>query len=74
MRGLGRCETSVARIGELMAFLEAQRRWRGARIAYLQGDASTRAYARLTRGRRHRLLMDAPRQPDGPPDPRRQVL
>ena len=35
------------RIGELMAFLDGQPRWRGARIAYLQGDASTRSYARL---------------------------
>jgi hypothetical protein len=68
MRGLGRCETSVARIGDLMGFLEAQGRWSGAHIAYLQGDASTRAYARLTADDGATvLLMDAPLQPDGPP-------
>ena len=50
-----------------MAFLDAQPRWQGARIAYLQGDASTRTYARLSADRESVLLMDAPRQPDGPP-------
>ena len=48
VRGLGSAGASVARIDELMAFLDGQARWRGARIAYLQGDASTRSYARLT--------------------------
>ena len=68
MRGLGRCEASVARIGDLVGFLESQGRWSGAHIAYLQGDASTRAYARLTADDGATvLLMDAPRQPDGPP-------
>jgi aminoglycoside/choline kinase family phosphotransferase len=33
----------------------------------LQGDASTRSYARLMRGRKTALLMDAPRREDGPP-------
>jgi tRNA threonylcarbamoyl adenosine modification protein YjeE len=67
VRGLGAASTQVARIGELMAFLDAQDRWRGARIDYLQGDASTRAYARLVADGETVLLMDAPRQPDGPP-------
>ena len=66
-RGLGGCKTSVARIGDLMGFLESQGRWSRAHIAYLQGDASTRAYARLTaEDEATILLMDAPRQPDGP--------
>ena len=34
---------------------------------YLQGDASTRAYARLVEPGRSAILMNAPRQPDGPP-------
>jgi len=39
-----------------------------ARIAYLQGDASTRAYARITAAdATPYVLMDAPRMPDGPP-------
>ena len=109
-RGLGAAAERVARIGEIMAFLDAQPEWSGARIAYLQGDASSRAYARLFRDGedgvrplvpavvetlrrsgqgsdpatalrrpgqgsdpvlpvhgRTALLMDAPRQPDGPP-------
>src|SRR6476619_3895583 len=34
---------------------------------HLQGDASTRAYARLALPDRSAILMNAPRQPDGPP-------
>jgi tRNA threonylcarbamoyl adenosine modification protein YjeE len=66
VRGLGAAAARVERIGRIMAFLEARPEWTGARIAYLQGDASTRAYARLSRNGRTALLMDAPRQPDGP--------
>ena len=67
VRGLGEAAVHVRRIGELLAFLDGQPRWRGAHIAYLQGDASTRAYARLSTDGGTVLLMDAPRQPDGPP-------
>jgi tRNA threonylcarbamoyl adenosine modification protein YjeE len=67
MRGLGEAAVDAGRIGELMAFLDGEPRWRGARFAYLQGDASTRAYARLSTDGDTVLLMDAPRQPDGPP-------
>lgn len=67
VRGLGHAAASVRRIGELMAFLDGQPLWRGARIAHLQGDASTRSYARLFGARGTVLLMDAPVQPDGPP-------
>lgn len=42
--------------------------WGGARVRYLQGDASARRYARLSHADgRSLVLMDAPRQPDGPP-------
>lgn len=67
VRGVGAAADRVGRIGEIMAFLDAQPAWAGARISYLQGDASTRAYARLQEDNRSALLMDAPRQPDGPP-------
>jgi tRNA threonylcarbamoyl adenosine modification protein YjeE len=67
VRGLGAPAARVERIAEILAFLDAQPGWTGARLAYLQGDASTRAYARLSRDGRTALLMDAPRQPDGPP-------
>jgi len=51
MRGFGSADVGVRRIDELMAFLDGQPRWRGARIAYLQGDASTRSYAPPVRSR-----------------------
>ena len=36
-------------------------------LSYLQGDASARAYAQLHSDDRSWILMDSPRQPDGPP-------
>ena len=62
----------AARAGRLMrivTFIEAAG-WGGGdvAVAYLQGDASGRRYARLTRGDGlSAVLMDWPRQPDGPP-------
>jgi N-acetylmuramate 1-kinase len=35
--------------------------------SYLEGDASTRSYARLALPGRGAILMNSPRQPDGPP-------
>jgi tRNA threonylcarbamoyl adenosine modification protein YjeE len=67
VRGLGTAAARAKRIGEVMAFLDAQTAWAGAHVAYLQGDASTRSYSRLSKEGRTALLMDAPRQPDGPP-------
>lgn len=67
LRGLGGAGDRVARVADVMTFLDGQARWSSARIAYLQGDASTRGYARLSVDGRTALLMDAPRQPDGPP-------
>lgn len=60
----------LQRLREIEDFLGAAG-WHDARIDYLQGDASTRAYARLCLDRagqiRRAVLMNAPRQPDGPP-------
>jgi tRNA threonylcarbamoyl adenosine modification protein YjeE len=68
LRGLGSTSERIARIADVMAFLDGQGDWSRARITYLQGDASTRGYARLSLDDgRTALLMDAPRQPDGPP-------
>ena len=39
----------------------------GAKTEYLQGDASARSYARLILPDRTAILMNSPRQPDGPP-------
>lgn len=62
----------AARIGRLARLVEfvTEAGWAGDDCAlhYLQGDASARRYARLTcRGGKSAVLMDAPRQPDGPP-------
>ena len=67
VRGFGGADASVCRLEQLLLFLEGQTRWRGARIAYLQGDASTRTYARIFGADGTVLMMDAPVQPDGPP-------
>ena len=67
LRGLGGTGDRIARVAAVMAFLDRQAHWSNARITYLQGDASTRGYARLSVDGRTALLMDAPRQPDGPP-------
>jgi N-acetylmuramate 1-kinase len=67
LRGLGDAGGRAARVAAVMAFLDGEPAWAGASVAYLQGDASTRSYARLSRDGRTALLMDAPRQPDGPP-------
>jgi tRNA threonylcarbamoyl adenosine modification protein YjeE len=58
----------LERLRAIHAFLDAN----GAgptsgHIAYLQGDASTRAYARVVGGTAPLVLMDAPRMADGPP-------
>ena len=67
MQGFAGARAGVRRIDALMAFLERQTRWRGARIAHLKGDASTRSYARLIADHGTAILMDAPIVPDGPP-------
>jgi hypothetical protein len=56
----------LARVGPIQSFLDAHG-WRTGHVGFLQGDASPRRYARLGDGRRRAVLMDAPRQPDGPP-------
>lgn len=67
LSGSGTWEARLRRIAELWDFLGAQKDWRNASIRYLQGDASARAYARLSGPSVPAILMDSPRQPDGPP-------
>jgi tRNA threonylcarbamoyl adenosine modification protein YjeE len=67
LRGQGGAEARARRISQIVTFLAGRPGWKGARIAYLQGDASTRSYARLSGSDGTALLMDAARQPDGPP-------
>lgn len=71
--GTGAFAARAARLNRIANFLDASG-WSstGTTIAYLQGDASTRRYARVTRQATNSappraVLMDWPRQPDGPP-------
>lgn len=62
-------ETRLSRLLEIRNFL-ARAGWGGPDTAFqfLQGDASARRYARLVRvGGQRAILMDSPKQPDGPP-------
>jgi len=65
--GSGTWSTRLTRIAAMSEFLGSAEPWDGAHAAYLQGDASARAYARLTDDGRTAMLMDQARQPDGPP-------
>lgn len=66
LSGHGSWSPRLARLKGLSDFL-ATTPYAEAEAEYLQGDASTRAYARLVRPDRSAILMNAPRQPDGPP-------
>lgn len=71
IQAAGAAAARARRIGEIVALLGSvpnARRWMQGTAAYLQGDASPRAYARLTAADgATAILMDSPRQPDGPP-------
>jgi len=69
----GRWIELLPRLAELRSFLE-QTGWSDAIRTFLQGDASSRRYERLTcseeaieDGRFPAILMDSPTRPDGPP-------
>jgi tRNA threonylcarbamoyl adenosine modification protein YjeE len=62
----GDWEARLARLGALSRFLD-KTHYTAAAAHYLQGDASTRSYARLVLPDRSAILMNSPRQPDGPP-------
>jgi tRNA threonylcarbamoyl adenosine modification protein YjeE len=62
----GSWPSRLARLKALSDFL-SKTPYAEADAEYLQGDASTRAYARLVLPDRSALLMNAPRRPDGPP-------
>lgn len=65
--GQGTWVPRLARIAAMSDVLDRNPPWSTAKAAYLQGDASARAYARLSHDGRTAILMDQPRQPDGPP-------
>ncbi len=66
LTGYGSWAPRLERLMALSDFL-AGTPYAEATAEYLQGDASTRAYARLLLPDRTAILMDSPRQPDGPP-------
>lgn len=67
LAGHGTWASRIARLEAMSDFLDTHQPWNTATAAYLQGDASARAYARLGSGPLSAILMDQPRQPDGPP-------
>jgi hypothetical protein len=66
LNGHGTWEPRLERLQALLRFV-ATTLYADATIEYLQGDASTRSYARLVLPDCSAILMNAPRQPDGPP-------
>jgi N-acetylmuramate 1-kinase len=66
LTGHGSWAPRLERLQALSDFI-ATTLYAGAAAEYLQGDASTRSYARLVLPDRNAILMNSPRQPDGPP-------
>ena len=66
LTGHGSGIARLERLAALTAFLD-RTPYADAPTRYLQGDASTRSYARLVLPGRSAILMNSPRQPDGPP-------
>ncbi|MGO9484904.1 MAG: tRNA (adenosine(37)-N6)-threonylcarbamoyltransferase complex ATPase subunit type 1 TsaE [Rhodomicrobium sp.] len=66
LTGFGAWEKKLARFCEIDAFL-AKNGWGEARCTAIRGDASARLFSRLERDAGTAMLMDWPRQPDGPP-------
>ena len=64
--GYGAFAARIERIPLVRAFLD-ESGFGDARRRRMQGDASTRIFERLTLDGRTAILMNAPRQPDGPP-------
>ncbi|PLX33388.1 MAG: tRNA (adenosine(37)-N6)-threonylcarbamoyltransferase complex ATPase subunit type 1 TsaE [Hyphomicrobiales bacterium] len=66
LSGHGGWAPRLARMQALHAFI-SRAGWGAARRGWLQGDASSRAYERLSLNGRHAVLMNAPPMADGPP-------
>ncbi len=64
--GYGRLGPRVDRMAAVRQFI-AESGYSEALRARVKGDASTRSYERLVLGELHVVLMNSPRQPDGPP-------
>lgn len=66
LHGHGGWSKRLARLQAIAVFV-ASYGWQTGQPLFLQGDASPRAYTRLAKDAATSILMDAPRQPDGPP-------
>ena len=66
LTGRGSWGPRLERLQALASFIDATP-YADAVAEYLQGDASPRGYARLALPDRSAILMNSPRQPDGPP-------
>ena len=66
LTGHGSFGPRLERLHQLSRFLEGTD-YAEAAAEYLQGDASARSYARMVLPGRSAILMNSPRQPDGPP-------
>ena len=66
LTGHGSWTPRLERLRALSAFID-NTPYAEAAAEYLQGDASARSYARLVLPDRSAILMNSPRQPDGPP-------
>ena len=66
IEAFGTWEPRLRRAEAIGSMLAASKPWSAAHARYLQGDASARAYARLWAAGKSAVLMDQPRQPDGP--------
>jgi N-acetylmuramate 1-kinase len=66
LTGHGNWAARLHRLQAMARFLE-ETAFADADALYLQGDASARGYARLVLPDRQAVLMNSPRQPDGPP-------
>ncbi len=66
LAGHGQYRPRLDRLMTIHAFL-ARHGWADAHLRSIPGDASSRRYLRLAQNAERALLMDAPRQPDGPP-------
>ncbi len=64
--GRGLWQARLVRIKAMIEFCEGSP-WAAAKPVFLQGDASSRAYARLHMDDETAILMDSPSRPDGPP-------
>ena len=66
LTGHGGWTARLERLKALSAFIDTTP-YADAAAEYLQGDASARSYARLVLTDRSAILVNSPRQPDGPP-------